>query len=222
MTMQALREWAWLRLAIVYTRYLLGGAFVFASIVKIKGLRFTRLSGAAEAIHSPMHFFETMYQSGFYWQFIGVAQCVVGLLLLTQRFATLGAVLLLPIMASIFVITVSYDFAGTPVITGLMLLANFMLLAWDWPTLRVLVGLPVQAVPALPRATTRLWEGVGAVLFAYTAGYRAYTEAYNFLLWAGICGLVGGLGLLVAWRLHRKAAGPGASTDAATTLGSVA
>lgn len=205
MTIQALREWAWLRLAIVYTRYLLGGAFVFASIVKIKGLRFTRLSGAADAIHSPMHFFETMYQSGLYWQFIGVVQCVAGLLLLTQRFATLGAVLFLPIMTSIFVITISYDFAGTPIITGLMLLANVGLLAWDWPTLRVLVGLPAQVMPRPPRVTTRLWEGVGVVLFAYTAGYRALTEAYSFLLWAGICGLVGGLGLLVAWRLRRLA-----------------
>ncbi|TDN40468.1 hypothetical protein A8B98_13630 [Hymenobacter sp. UV11] len=189
---------------IIYTRYLLGGAFVFASIVKIKGLRFTSLSGTDAAIHSPLHFFETMYQSGLYWQFIGVAQCVVGLLLLTQRYATLGAVLFLPIMTSIFVITISYDFAGTPIITGLMLLANLLLLAWDWPTLRVLVNLPVQAVPAPPRATTRLWEGVGAMLFAYTAGYRVYTEAYNFLVWAGICALVGGLGLLTAWWLRRN------------------
>lgn len=204
MSYDALRQRLLPQLFIIYTRYLLGGAFVFASIVKIKGLRFTSLSGTDAAIHSPLHFFETMYQSGLYWQFIGVAQCVVGLLLLTQRYATLGAVLFLPIMTSIFVITISYDFAGTPIITGLMLLANLLLLAWDWPTLRVLVNLPVQAVPAPPRATTRLWEGVGAMLFAYTAGYRVYTEAYNFLVWAGICALVGGLGLLTAWWLRRN------------------
>lgn len=204
MTIQSLRQKAWLWVAIVYIRYLLGGAFVFASIVKIKGLRFTHLSGEADAIHSPMHFFETLYQSGLYWQFIGVAQCVVGLLLLTQRYATLGAVLFLPIITNIFVITISYGFVGTPVVTGLMLLANLLLLAWDWPTLRVLVHLPAQASPMPPRAATRLWEGVGGVLFAYTAGYRAYTEAYNFLLWAGICTLIGGLGLLVAWRLHQN------------------
>lgn len=198
------RRWAWLHLAIVYTRYLLGGAFVFASLVKIKGHRFTHLSGAADPIHSPMHLFETLYQSGLYWQFLGVAQCLAGFLLLTQRFATLGALLFLPIIANIFVITLSYDFGGTPVITGLMLLANALLLAWDWPTLRVLVGRP--ALPPAPGPQAPLWEVVGLVLFAYTAAYRFYTDAYNFLLWAGVCTFVGALGLLAAWYLRRRAA----------------
>ncbi|AWM33296.1 hypothetical protein [Hymenobacter nivis] len=198
------RRCVWLQLAIVYTRYLLGAAFVFASVVKIEGHRFMRLSGAAAPIHSPEHFFETLYQSGLYWQFLGGVQCLAGFLLLTQRFATLGALLFLPIMANIFVITLSYNFAGTPIITGLMLLANGLLLAWDWLTLRVLVGRP--ALPPAPGPQARLWEVVGLVLFAITAGYRSYAAAYNFLLWAGICTLVGALGLLAAWYLRRRAA----------------
>lgn len=203
------RRWAWLQIAIVYTRYLLGGAFVFASLIKIKGHRFTSLSGAAAPIHSPEHFFETLYQSGLYWQFLGGAQCLAGFLLLTQRFATLGALLFLPIMANIFAITLSYNFGGTPVITGLMLLANGLLLAWDWPTLRVLVGRP--ALPPAPGPQARLWEAVGLALFAITAGYRFYTDHYNFLLWAGSCTLVGALGLLVAWYLRHREARPAAA-----------
>ncbi|TPG67644.1 hypothetical protein [Hymenobacter nivis] len=208
--METLETWqAWKRrvlpaLAVVYTRYLLGGAFVFASIIKLKGHRFTRLSGAAEPIHSAWHFFETLYKSGLYWQFLGAAQCLAGFLLLTQRFATLGALLFLPIIANVFVITLSYEFGGTPVITGLMLLANALLLAWDWPTLRGLVGRP--ALPLVPGPQARLWEAVGWALFAFTAGYRYYTDAYNFLLWAGVCTAVGALGLLAAWYLRRRAA----------------
>ena len=41
-------------------------------------------------------------------------------------------------------------------------------------------------------------------LFVFTAGYRALTDQYNFLLWAGACGLLGGLGLLAGWRQHRR------------------
>ena len=46
---------------------------------------------------------------------------MAGLLLLTQRCALLGALAYVSIMANILVITLSYDFGGTPIITGLLL-----------------------------------------------------------------------------------------------------
>ncbi|MCI1188985.1 hypothetical protein MON38_16300 [Hymenobacter sp. DH14] len=198
---QSLKSSLLLQLGIIYTRYLVGGAFVFASLIKIKGHRFTQIPDTGSA-HSVGHFFEMMYQSGLYWQFIGVAQCVAGLLLLTQRFALLGALAYLPIMASIFVITIAYDFAGTPIITGLMLLAGLLLLAWDWNRLRVVVNLPVVPETTSPLFESRLWEVVGAVMFAFTAGYRAFTDRYNMLLWLGGCVGLGAAGLLLAWRRH--------------------
>ena len=205
---QTLKNSLLVQLGIIYTRFLVGGAFVFASLVKIKGNRFTQI--ADEGGHSVGHFFEMMYQSGLYWQFIGVAQCGAGLLLLTQRYALLGALAYVSIMANIFVITISYDFAGTPVITGLMLLAGLLLLAWDWNRLRVVVNQPAVAETTSPLFESRLWEVVGAVLFVFTAGYRAYTDRYDMMLWLGVCVLVGGLGLLVAWRRYRKSALVGA------------
>jgi hypothetical protein len=203
MTRQALKQSLLLQLAVIYTRYLIGGAFVFASLIKIKGHRFTQI--AEDGGHSVGHFFEMMYQSGLYWQFLGWAQLVAGLLLLTQRFAMLGAVLFLGIIANIFVITLSYDFGYTPVITGLMLLATVALLLWDWNRLRMLFNLPVLEEKTSPLFESPLWAAAGAVLFAFTAGYRALTDRYNFLLWAGGCVGVGAVALLVAWRLHRPA-----------------
>jgi hypothetical protein len=114
-----------MQLAVIDTRYLVGGAFVFASLVKIKGHRFTQMEGTV-AGHNPGYFFEMMYQSGLYWQFIGWVQLGAGLLLLTQRYALPGELVYLSIIADIFVITVSCDFGGTPVITGLMLLAGLL------------------------------------------------------------------------------------------------
>jgi LPXTG-motif cell wall-anchored protein len=192
-----LRQRLLMQLFIVYLRYLIGAAFVFASLIKIKGHRFTTEDGTAAPMHSAWHFFETMYQSGLYWQFIGVGQLLAGLLLMTQRYARLGALLFLPIIANIFVITLSFDFAYTPVITGLMLLANLLLVWWEWPVLRVLLNQEPSALPATQLGPSDTWELTGLVLFLFTFGYRALYDQYNILLWAGICLLLGLLGLVI-------------------------
>jgi len=56
-----LKKLVFFKLTAIYLRYLIGFAFVFASIVKIKGERFTTLP-----TDTPVgYFFEAMYQSGF-------------------------------------------------------------------------------------------------------------------------------------------------------------
>ena len=75
-----------------------------------------------------------------------------------------------------------------------MLLAGLLLLAWDWNRLRVVVNLPAGPEATSPLFESRRWEAVGAVLFVFTAGYRALTDRYNLLLWLGICVLVGAVG----------------------------
>jgi len=64
---------------------------------------------------------------------------VASLLLLIPALAHLGAMMFFPILVNIFVITVTMDFKGTPVVTGLMLLANLVLLAWDYHRWRALL-----------------------------------------------------------------------------------
>lgn len=200
----ACKQKIWLQLAVIYTRYLIGGAFVFASLVKIKGERFTSVKGAGSPFHSPEHLFETLYQAGLYWQFLGLMQLVAGLLLLTQRYALLGALLFLPIIANIFVITLSYDFGYTHLITGAMLLATAGLLVWDWNRLRVIINQPVLPLPSAAFYEHKLWEVVGGVLFLYTVGYRALVERYNPLVWFGSCVLIGLVGLLTSGVLQRR------------------
>lgn len=145
-----------------------------------------------------------MYQSGLYWQFLGVAQLAAGLLLMTQRYALLGALLFFPIIANIYVITISYDFGYTSVMTGAMLLAALGLLVWDWDRLRIVLNQPVLIIPAAAFYERKLWEVVGLVLFLYTAGYRVLTDIYDFQLWFGVCVMVGALALVISWVLHRK------------------
>ena len=195
--MNKLKNSVWANLFIIYTRYLIGGAFVFASLIKLKGHRFTSQSGANEPINTASHYFETMYQSGIYWQFIGLGQLLAGGLLMTQRYAKLGAIVNFPIITNIFVVTISYEFSGTPIITGLILLANILLILWDWNTLRILVNLPQipQNTPSIEKH--KIWEITGLVLFAFTFIYRVMIDQYDALFWFSICCLIGGIGLFL-------------------------
>lgn len=191
----SLRKYKSIHLLVVYTRYLIGGAFAFASIIKIKGERFISVDGTGYPVHSTPHFFETLYQSGLYWQFLGWSQLVAALLLMTQRFATIGAILFLGIITNIVVITLSYDFALTPLITVMILLATVLLLVWDLPCLRVLFGKPPIIIEK-GLVDARIWQICGFLLFGFTLIYRLSVAQYNILFWAGMCAGIGLLTLL--------------------------
>lgn len=109
------------------TRYLIGFAFIPSGLTKLLGNRFTLLT-----IDDPIgFFFEGLYRTGMYWHFLGLVQVVAAFLLMSQRFATMGAVMFLGILSNIWLITLSMNFSGTWVITSLMMLANLWLIAWD-------------------------------------------------------------------------------------------
>ena len=152
------------RLAVV-TRILLATAFIPTGLVKVLGQRFTVL-----ATDTPVGaIFEALYQTGAYWRFLGWAQVVAGVLLLIPRTAALGVVMFLPIVVNIFVLTVSVDFAGTPIVTGLMLLATLFLVFWEYPTWRrLLFAGPAVEPPPLPALR---WAGAErALLVVGTVG----------------------------------------------------
>ena len=117
------------------TRILLAMAFVPSGLKKLLGQRFTILG-----VDDPVgFFFEALYQSGWYWNFLGFIQLLVALLLLIPRTAFFGAIIYLPIIINIFIIVVSMGFTGTPIITGLMLLGNMYLLCWDYEKLNEMI-----------------------------------------------------------------------------------
>ena len=204
--MQKIKENFLAQLVIIYTRYLLGGGFVFASLIKIKGLRFTTESGENEGFGTAFHFFETMYQTGIYWQFIGWGQLIAGFLLMTQRYAKLGAVVNFPIILNVFVITISMDFSSTPVISGMMLFANVILLIWHWDELRILFNLSPKLAKADRLENQTSWEITGLLLFLFTAGYRIFNDLYDPIFWFGICTLIGLGGLVIGLKKSKSLA----------------
>jgi uncharacterized membrane protein YphA (DoxX/SURF4 family) len=123
-----------LKIFTVFARVVIAIAFIPSGLTKVLGNRFTILG-----TDNPVgFFFEALYRTGFYWRFLGLCQLVAALLLLIPRTATIGAIVFFPLILNIFVITVSLHFRGTPIITGLMLLANIYLLCWDYEKLKYL------------------------------------------------------------------------------------
>jgi hypothetical protein len=78
------------------------------------------------------HYFNALYETGFYYEFIGWGQLIAAVLLLFPRTAHLGALLFLPIILNITVLTTSVGFKGTPYVTNAMFLAALYLVAWDY------------------------------------------------------------------------------------------
>ena len=121
------------------TRALLLLAFAPSGIKKILDEPFTLLGPETRV----GYFFDALHQTGWYYQFIGWAQIVAGVMLLIPRTSALGALMYFPIILNIWAITVSMHFRGTWVITSLMLLANLYLLCWEYDRLkRILPWVP--------------------------------------------------------------------------------
>jgi hypothetical protein len=202
--MHKLKQNILLQLFVIYTRYLIGAAFVFASVVKLAGGRFTTISGENEPINSAWHMFETLYQSGLWWKFIGLGQLIAGFLLMTQRYAKLGALMFIPIISNVFIITISYDFKGTPYITGLMLLANIMLVVWDWDELKILINKTPVISNERRLENSMAWVVTGLVLFLFTVNYRLFINGYNIFTWISVCMLIALSGLVVGLLQYKK------------------
>jgi len=121
-------------------RIALGLTFIISGTRKLPGVKFTQLP-----IDDPVGFYFTaMHESGFYWNFIGYFQIVLGVLIFINRFVVITGLLMMPITINIFLISVSLNMRGTPIITALMLLANTFLLLWNYENYMSLLKRPLM------------------------------------------------------------------------------
>jgi uncharacterized membrane protein YphA (DoxX/SURF4 family) len=111
----------------VFCRIALAASFIPAGYVKIMGERFTGLSP-----NNPLgHYFDALHLTGYYYTFIGITQIIIAILLLIPRTSLLGALMYFPIIVNICVLTYATRFAGTRIVT-MMVLASLFLLIWDY------------------------------------------------------------------------------------------
>ncbi|WP_018476271.1 hypothetical protein [Pontibacter roseus] len=137
------------------------------------------------------------FQLGLFARFIAYSQVVVGFILLTLRYRTLGAIALLPMLLNILLVTISQNWQGTPYVLAFFLLLNLVLLAAEAPKLLHLVGFRTAYAPAVnsPIRHGLIWlVGLGLVLGSIPLSFRSLTAAY-FLTVAGIA-----TGLYTYWK----------------------
>lgn len=128
------RRW-WTQLFTAFTRCLLAVAFIPPSIPKILHKPFTILPDS-----NPVgHYFNALMDTGFYYEFIGWSQIIAAILLLIPRTSHIGAMMFLPIIANIAVLTCSVGFQGTWLLTIFMVLAAVYLVAWEYDRLKPLL-----------------------------------------------------------------------------------
>ncbi len=195
---------------VIFTRYLIGFAFVPSGLTKLMNQRFTQIS-----IKHPIgFFFEGMYQAGFFWQFIGFMQIFAAFLLMTQYFTSLGAILFLPLISSICIVTVTMHFKGTWLITILMVLANLLLLAWDYHKLKYIFypdNFSLNVANSNYPSTNVIWRIAGIILFAFSLGGAIWNtelaqNGYNvmFIWMIGNTLIVISAWLINEWQYRKK------------------
>lgn len=117
-------------------RLLLGIAFIPTGFIKVLGRRFTTGISQENLIGQ---FFEILYQSHYYWKFLGIAQILAAILILWNRTLSLGAIVFFSISLNILLITISFDFGMTILVAIGLNLAAVWLMLWTWNKLRFLL-----------------------------------------------------------------------------------
>lgn len=159
------------QLAVANLRIFIGFAFLPAGLKKLLGEPFTDPDKIG-VFHDFLHAF---HAAGPMYRLVGVVQLTAAILLLSQRFATLGAAILLPVLVAINALCWSSFGIPTIVVVTLMFFGTLGLLAWDWERWRAIFAserrdITIAIVPARPRIDWPLWERCGlAILLVYFA-----------------------------------------------------
>lgn len=175
----ALRARRWAALVVAYLRIAIGFAFVPAGLKKLLGQPFTELANSGP-FHDFLHAFR---DTGGFYRVVGALQLCAAVLLLTQRYAALGAALALPILTAIGAFCWSTAGVPTTTVVTLMWLGTLGLLLWDharWDGLLTSAAAPAPRTPTPELLDRALWERGGLVVLAlYFGATAAAGEIYR-------------------------------------------
>lgn len=161
------RRVRWINVSVVNLRFLIGFAFVPAALKKVLDQPFTD-----PANHGRFHdFLHAFHATGWFYSFVGVMQLIAAVLLCTQRFATLGALVALPILSAITAFCWSTAVYPTATIATLMWLGTIGLVLWDvdkWRSIVAREGSVVAASRDVLPIDLKLWGRCGwAIIVVY-------------------------------------------------------
>jgi len=191
-----------LQLFTAFARVLLAVGFIPPSIPKILHKPFTVLPDS-----NPVgHYFNALYQTGFYYEFIGWSQLIAACLLLIPRTSHLGALMFLPIVVNISVLTTSVGFKGTWLITIFMSLAAAWLTAWEYDRLKPILLFGRETRPngfKFQFMLIPLFFAVGGIVMAglwAILGLGNFPDYGRIALLLGVVGAIFGMAVALHFR----------------------
>lgn len=163
-----LRRARWANLVVINLRILIGFAFLPAAVKKVLDQPFTDPANTGR-FHDFLHAF---HATGWFYQLVGGFQLVAAALLLSQRFALVGALIALPMLTAITAFCWSTGVAPTATVATLMWLGTIGLVVWDVDRWRGVLGpAPAAREPdSAPVVELRRWQWCGAVIAALYLG----------------------------------------------------
>ncbi|MCL6219573.1 hypothetical protein [Zunongwangia pacifica] len=168
------RQNIWIRYFAIFCRIALAAGFLPSGFVKINGERFTSLPND----HPMGHYLEALFYTGYYYPFIGVMQMLAAILLLIPRTATLGALIYLPIILNIMVLSLAVRFEGSLLTSPLMFTAVIFLLCWDYHKLKYILPLKQNSSEKLLPQQSKIKK----FPFAFFGGAFLYVITFVFFI----------------------------------------
>ena len=172
----ALRRHRAAHVAVIVLRMVLGFAFLPAGCKKLLGQRFTDVANSG-VFHDFLHAF---YDTGPFYRFVGAVQLIAAILMITQRQALLGAVLMTPILVAILVFCWSTMVVPTAVVVTLMTCALGVLLLWDLKRWKAIVvatqGSETETDEPISSASLARWSRCGWAIVALYFGNLLLTQ----------------------------------------------
>ena len=175
-------------------RFWLGFMLLSAGVTKLFHGNFIQLIGPPWLIEEL-----AKYQLGLYAEFVAYSQIIIGFCLLVKRFATLGAVMAIPMFLNILMVTISQHWQGTPYVVAFLLLCNMYLLVFDFQRLKYLFIDDSSLVPEgkIQRKNLQLdllyLFGLGLILVGVGI-YRFSEPAAIIMAYLGLAWFVGVFG----------------------------
>ena len=132
----------WAKILLIVVQLALGGLFIYAGVKKFIPTPATAQRTAQampdENAAKISAYIKGLKGTGYFWPMLGVVELAGGLLLVTQAYALLGAVLLLPVTLNIFLFHAFLKPEDTTdlMLTALYLIANAGVILWRYPVLK--------------------------------------------------------------------------------------
>ena len=170
------RQHRWVHRCVAMARIGIGFAFIPSGLKKLLQQPFTDPDNTG-----PFHeFLQAFYGTGLFYPFVGGLQLLGGILLMTQHQATIGAVILSPIVLVILVFCWSTWVVPTASVVSVIMLGLLGLLLWDIQRWRSLFGADGQqlqlTLPAPhPAVDMVLWSRCGGLIALLYLGHVLVT-----------------------------------------------